>query len=87
MKSFDKLYLECLATPYRLITIIRQIGEYKGRQELYKQQATEMLENPKKVAVIQSMVPLTARKQLNRELGSDVLLSYNQICCIEGYFC
>lgn len=54
MKSFDRNYLERLAIPHRLITTIRQIGEYKGRQELYKQQAPEMLENLRKVAIIQS---------------------------------
>jgi len=54
MKSFDRQYLEHLAVPHRLIATIRQIGEYKGRQELYKQQAPEMLENLRKVAVIQS---------------------------------
>jgi hypothetical protein len=42
MKSFDRQYLERLAIPHRLIATIRQIGEYKGRQELYKQQAPEM---------------------------------------------
>jgi len=56
MKSFDKPYLEHLVIPHRLIATIRQIGEHKGRQELYKQQAPEMLENIMgKVAVIQSM--------------------------------
>lgn len=54
MKSFDRNYLERFAIPHRLITTIRQIGEYKGRQELYKQQAPEMLENLRKVAIIQS---------------------------------
>jgi len=55
MKSFEKKYLETLAIPHHLITIIRQIGEYKGKQELYKKQAPEMLENLRRVAVIQSI--------------------------------
>ncbi len=54
MKSFDSKYIQKLVIPHRLITIIRQIGEYKGKQELYQQQAPEMLENLRHVAMIQS---------------------------------
>lgn len=54
MKSFDPKYIQKLVVPHRLITIIRQIGEYKGKQELYRQQAPEMLENLRHVAMIQS---------------------------------
>jgi Fic family protein len=54
MKSFEKKYLARMAIPHHLISTIRQIGEFKGRQELYKQQAPEMLENLRKVAIIQS---------------------------------
>jgi Fic family protein len=54
MKSFEKKYLETLSIPHRFITIIRQIGEYKGKQDLYKRQAPEMLENLRHVAIIQS---------------------------------
>ena len=34
--------------------MIRKLGEHKGRQELYKKQAPEMLENLRQVALIQS---------------------------------
>ncbi len=54
MKSFIEQYPERLNISHHLIGIIRQIGEYKGKQELYKQQAPEMLENLKRVAIIQS---------------------------------
>jgi len=54
MKSFEKKYLTALTIPHHVITIIRQIGEFKGRQELYKKQAPEMLENLRHVAIIQS---------------------------------
>ncbi|MCL4474953.1 MAG: Fic family protein [Nitrospirae bacterium] len=54
MKSFENKYLKSLTIPNRLITIIRQIGEYKGKQDLYKKQAPEMLENLRHVAIIQS---------------------------------
>jgi Fic family protein len=54
MKSFDPKYLHHLVIPHRLITIIRLIGEYKGKQDLYRQQAPEMLENLRHVAMVQS---------------------------------
>lgn len=54
MKSFDKKYLSALTIPHHLITIVRRIGEHKGKQDLYKKQAPEMLENLRNVAIIQS---------------------------------
>jgi Fic family protein len=54
MKSFAPAFLDRIVIPQRLITTIRQIGEHKGQQELYKQQAPEMLENLRQVAMIQS---------------------------------
>ena len=54
MKSFAPTYLERFVIPQRLLTTIRQLGEFKGKQELYKQQAPEMLENLRQVAMIQS---------------------------------
>jgi Fic family protein len=54
MKSFEQDYLSKLQIPQHLISMIRQIGEYKGRQELYQKQAPEMLENLRRIAVIQS---------------------------------
>ena len=54
MKTFGTDYLETLVIPNRLFTVIRQLGEYKGRQDLHRKQAPEMLENLRQVAVIQS---------------------------------
>jgi Fic family protein len=54
MKSFAPTFLQRFIIPQRLITTIRQLGEFKGKQELYKQQAPEMLENLRQVAMIQS---------------------------------
>jgi len=54
LKSFDEKYLKKLIVPHHLITVIRQIGEYRGKQELFKKQAPEMLENLRHVAMIQS---------------------------------
>jgi Fic family protein len=52
--SFDPNYLANLQIPHHLVSAIRQIGEYKGKQDLYKQQAPQMLENLLHVAIIQS---------------------------------
>ncbi|MGZ8383461.1 MAG: Fic family protein [Nitrospira sp.] len=54
MSSFDHGYLDKLVIPHRIITMIRKLGEHKGRQELFKKQAPEMLENLRQVALIQS---------------------------------
>lgn len=54
MKSFENKYPESIRIPHHVIGIIRQIGEYKGRQELYQKQTPEMLENLRRIAVIQS---------------------------------
>jgi len=54
MKSFTSDYLDTLVIPNRLFAVIRQLGECKGHQDLYRKQAPEMLENLRQVAVIQS---------------------------------
>jgi Fic family protein len=54
MNSFGQAYLDKLVVPQRIITMIRKLGEHKGKQELYKKQAPEMLENLRQVALIQS---------------------------------
>ncbi len=54
MYSLSREYLERLQIPHHLIRIIRQIGEYKGKQDLYQKQFPEMLENLRNVAIIQS---------------------------------
>lgn len=54
MNSFGQAYLDKLVVPQRIIIMIRKLGEHKGRQELYKKQAPEMLENLRQVALIQS---------------------------------
>jgi Fic family protein len=54
MKSFSQDYFEKLIIPQRIITMIRKLGEHKGKQELYKKQSPEMLENLRHVALIES---------------------------------
>ncbi len=55
MKSFDPSFLDKLAVSQRMVQTIRLIGEYKGRQELYRIQSPEKLENLRQVAMIQSV--------------------------------
>lgn len=55
MPSFARPFLDRLAVPADLVQTIRQIGEHKGRQELYRLQAPEKLENLRQVAMIQSV--------------------------------
>lgn len=54
MHSLDLHYISNLRVPHHLVSVIRQIGEYKGKADLYKQQAPQMLENLLHVAIIQS---------------------------------
>ncbi len=54
MKTFMLEYLQALSIPNHLFSVIRQLGEHKGRQALYQKHAPEMLENLRRVAVIQS---------------------------------
>lgn len=54
MFSLRSTYLGTLAMPPRVAGILRRLGEHQGRQELYRRQAPEMLENLRRVALIES---------------------------------
>jgi hypothetical protein len=54
MKSFEKTFLTQQPITQKLLQTIRLIGEYKGKQELYKQQAPQVLETLRQTAIIQS---------------------------------
>lgn len=54
MKSLETGFLESLFVPHRVIKTIRLIGEFKGKQDLFKQQAPEKLEAMRHRAIIQS---------------------------------
>jgi Fic family protein len=55
MSSFSPDFLAQLVLPPTLVQTIRQIGENKGRQDLFRIQAPEKLENLRQVALIQSV--------------------------------
>mgnify|MGYP000125224845 CR=1 FL=1 len=54
MQSFEDGSIERQLLNQRLLQTIRLIGEYKGKQELFKQQAPQVLETLRQAAVIQS---------------------------------
>lgn len=54
MFSLRPAYLGTLAMPPRVAGILRRLGEHKGHQELFRKQAPEMLENLRRVALIES---------------------------------
>jgi len=54
MRTFQYDNLKQLMMPMETVNLIAKINEYKGKQELYKQQAPKILEALRDVAVIQS---------------------------------
>ena len=54
MKSFSPEFIENQPISQGLLRTIRLLGEFKGRQELFQQQAPQALETLRQVAVIQS---------------------------------
>ncbi|MDH4120188.1 MAG: Fic family protein [Deltaproteobacteria bacterium] len=54
MKSFQPGFLQHHPLSHNLLTTIHQLGEYKGKEDLFKKQYPQVLENLKKEAVIHS---------------------------------
>jgi Fic family protein len=54
MNSFKNNYLEYFSLSHGLIKSIKSIGEFKGKQDLYKTQSPQLLETLKQTAIIQS---------------------------------
>ncbi|PZV12557.1 MAG: cell filamentation protein Fic [Leptolyngbya sp.] len=54
MKSFEPGFIESQPITQNLLQTIRLIGEYKGKQELFKQQSPQVLETLRQTAIIQS---------------------------------
>lgn len=54
MKSFDPDFLEQQAIPLEFAGILRVLGEYRGKQELFARQTPQALETLKQIAIIQS---------------------------------
>ena len=54
MKSFEPGFLEKQQIPQNLLRSIRLLGEYKGKEEVFKQQSPQVLETLRQDAVIRS---------------------------------
>jgi Fic family protein len=54
MRSFEEGYIERQQIPHSLLRTIRLLGEYRGKEELFKQQTPQALETLRQVAIIQS---------------------------------
>lgn len=54
MSSFTPAILDNLRLTHDIVATIRQIGEGKGRQDLFLERAPEILENLRQVAIIES---------------------------------
>ena len=54
MKSFVHEYLLSTPISHNLLSSVRMLGEYRGRQSLYAEQSPEVLETLKQAAIIQS---------------------------------
>jgi Fic family protein len=54
MNSFEPGFLERLPIPHNLLRTVRLLGEYKGKEDLFRQQSPQVLKSLQHVAVIQS---------------------------------
>jgi Fic family protein len=54
VRSFETGYLDRVPVSQNLLKTVRLLGEYKGRQDLFKAQAPQVLETLRQVAIIQS---------------------------------
>ncbi|WP_287313623.1 hypothetical protein [Moorena sp. SIO1G6] len=54
MQSFEPGFIERQLITQNLLRTIRLIGEYKGKQELFKEQSPQVLQTLRQAAIIQS---------------------------------
>ena len=54
MKSFDRDFLEQQAIPIDMGGLLQILGEFKGRQELFRRQTPQVLESLRQAAIIES---------------------------------
>lgn len=93
MRSFAQGYLDRLIVPQRIITMLRRLGEQKGRQDLYRKQAPEMLDNLRRVAFIESTessnriegVVIPEAKRLRQLMADEVKPANRSEAEIAGY--
>lgn len=84
MKSFAEGFIERQSVTQGLIQTIRLIGEYKGKQELFKEQAPQILETLRQTAIIQStessnrLEGITAPLERIKEIVADKITPRNR---------
>jgi Fic family protein len=54
MTSFKPEVLDSLSLPHEVVSAVREIGEGKGKQDIFKERAPEVLENLRQIAIIES---------------------------------
>ena len=77
MKSFEHDYLLDTPISHQLLSSVRMLGEFRGRQTLYQEQSPEILETLKRASIIQStessnrIEGITAQPDLIEKLALD----------------
>ena len=54
MKSFEKKFLKSIRIDNELLKVVREIGEYRGKEDLFRQQSPQTLDTLVQNAIIQS---------------------------------
>src|SRR3972149_5821969 len=54
MKSLERNFLETQAIPIEMGGLLQALGEFKGRQDLFRHQTPQILESLRQLAVIES---------------------------------
>ncbi len=54
MKSFEKKFISSIQVDNELLKVVREIGEFRGKEDLFKQQSPQTLETLIQNAIIQS---------------------------------
>ena len=55
MRSFQTNFIQNHPITHRILSIVRHLGECRGKQDLYKEQSPQMLETLRQTAIIQSV--------------------------------
>jgi hypothetical protein len=95
MKSFTEGFIERAPLTHALLDAVRQIGESRGRQELYKQQHRHVLKTLREVTIIQStessnriegvtapperIIELIAKKTTPRDRSEQEIAGYRDV--------
>ncbi|MCI0534237.1 MAG: hypothetical protein L0Z50_03310 [Verrucomicrobiales bacterium] len=95
MKSFEQGLIERQPIPQNLMRTIRLLGEFRGKEEMFKQQSPQVLETLRQVAMIQStessnriegvtaphdrIVQLVAKKTKPRDRSEQEIAGYRDV--------